>query len=331
MIDRTNDPNLGGANEPDPERDPDLDLILDYLTDELGADQMAAVLERLAADDAFYGKMQPMLLAMSLADEVVSEAADPELARRLAGVPHRVPSFSADTAEEDAHARAVVAAVRQRSGRTRTPTTTPPVTTIATPLAGRARWSKTTERTETGTGWRLPPWVNPSRSTLPLLAQVAAGVMLAAAGMTGVRYAVQHMDQIDEAKNEWLREYLGVTNHTRYPSAESLPGGSQVRLAAGSRMQPVKVPGSTGLAVRLDGDATVEVTDAEGALWVVTAAGEAFLTPGRYKIAAEDSSAMQVSVERGMALVRGRGGRGGAGQGVSWVTVGAGQHVRVPR
>jgi ferric-dicitrate binding protein FerR (iron transport regulator) len=91
-------------------------------------------------------------------------------------------------------------------------------------------------------------------------------------------------------------------------------------------MWSVPVPGSTEESmVRLEGTATITVSDASGALLVVTAPGEVSLAPGRYTIATEDSSAVRVSVERGLAHVRGRESDD------TWFPVGPGQRIRVPR
>jgi hypothetical protein len=281
MIDQTNLTPMG-----DSEPDPDIYLIMDYLTGDLETDQMIAVRERLTWDDAFHERMEPILLAMSLPGPLVSDTSDAERVAGLAAA-SPIPSFTGD---EEAHAREVIRAK------------------LTAPAARPQR---------SGSVRRLPSWAHGA-----FRRQLAAAMIVAAVGIGSGLYALQHIRQIEDTASGWSLAHRGVSaNVARY--AVQLPGLSQVVLEPGSRMWSERAPGSTESVVRLDGAATLDVTDGSGAMLVVTVVGEVFLTPGRYEIAVEDSSAMTVTVERGLAQAHGRGGND--------LVLRSGQRVRVVR
>src|SRR6185437_177100 len=93
MIDQPKDPNISGLNDPrlDLERDAgpdaDLSLLVDYLACDLDPERMVAVQDRLASDDAFYGRMETIELALSGIRQVIGESTDPEIVALLAATP----------------------------------------------------------------------------------------------------------------------------------------------------------------------------------------------------------------------------------------------------
>jgi len=170
--------------------------------------------------------------------------------------------------------------------------------------------------------WRLPVWVN--RVNLPLARHLAAGVIIAAVWIGGSWYTFNHVDEIEDAANVWLLAHRGVSNDTSVALPVTLPGNSEVELDPGSHMWSILSPRSIMPVVKLQGAATVTVTDFSGPMSVMTEAGAAYLTPGQYRIAMEDSRAMQVTVDSGLAVVRKLGAEVG-------VALRPGQHARVTR
>lgn len=167
----------------------------------------------------------------------------------------------------------------------------------------------------------VAPWVR------PLLAHLAVAIMIATMGLSGGAYAFVHMDRIEDGAGVWLLAHRGRTNGTGHPTAVTLPGGSQVVLERGSRMWSPPVPDSAQPVIQLEGTGIIDVTDPGSAAIVATSVGEALLTPGRFRVVAEDSTGMRVIVERGSARVR---GRILAGKATDWITLGPGQETHVP-
>jgi ferric-dicitrate binding protein FerR (iron transport regulator) len=172
----------------------------------------------------------------------------------------------------------------------------------------------------------------PARIDTALASRFArvAALYLVVAGLAGGAWSVVHRTKpISDAVNAEQLARVGIANDTTGMRVVTLPGTSTVTLEQGSRVRSAAVPGSTQESLELlDGEATVNVRDKSGEVMIVTAAGQAALTPGRYHIRMEDSSTMWVKVERGTALVRGRAPAAGEEDGIVLKT---GQEVRVRR
>lgn len=163
-----------------------------------------------------------------------------------------------------------------------------------------------------------------------LVGYLAAACVVIAALIGGGRFAYRNVGRVESAKTAWTLAHRGVRNTTRFEWGETLPNGPDVVLAPGSSMRSDTAPWSSGYAVMLEGSARVKMGETSRPIAFVTAAGEAFVMPGgEYQIATEDSTAMEVTVKRGMALARGGGTKDENYE--HWVTLGAGQHARVTR
>lgn len=311
MSDQTNDTGLGAANEPDPMPDADLYLIMEYLHGELDAEQAARVVDRLVADEAFCQRTEAVQLTLSALDEIISDSADPAVVAVLASAAQRT---APATVGDHAAARPAGAATPAVAAVPETATAGARRRGIGREhwrvIRGWEKWKKSRDR-------RLRPWLLGE-----VLGYIAASLIIFAGGVTGVGYAARHIDQIQAARGTWDLAHLGVTNDGGTWEATPLQGSSEVRLEPGGRMWIEQIPGSTGSRVRLDGAATVRVSNATGMVLVETAGGEAFLMPGRYRVAMEDSVTMWVRVDSGVAWLRGRKADVGA-------SAGPGQSVRI--
>lgn len=329
MIDHENRENHrepDATHAPEQALDPDLDLILDYLSFRLEPDQMEAVGRRLVTDGAFSEKMNPFLLMMSVPRPWLTEAVDPELAAEMANIPS--PEWNLVlTAEEEEYAMGLI---REREARLRSTSPESPPSLVRVPLeestAGPRRSTRRSQVKQFWSppqDWRLPPW-----ATLRYLGQLAAALLIMGAGIGGMAFGFDHRGDIEDAGAAWQLALRGVANTSHDRWFMTLPGNSQVMLEPGSHAWTEPALGSTESVVRIRGTGTLIVTDATRAVLVVAPAGDALLGPGRYRISVDSTGqqVMQVNVERGLAQVRGREVPGGEEVGI---TVNPGQHVRV--